>query len=800
MKMSTKLNGEPLWRLAVLRPQPVIWNGADEITLGARGGIALAVVLYLVMTRSGGIERAELIQIFQGMAGGGPDRSHLRRILHDLRKTFGSEAITGEERVQWQLPVSVDAEELLALTPETMPDDTLSIYQGDFLSGWDKLKHAGRFWSWVKERRGECRRHAFALLDRRASATAELGEWERVRTIGRRIAALWPGREEGYRWELEALEQLELFTDARERYADAERTLQDTALSPSLIELGRRLRQQRDTRHRSPEPSMLQENTGTTSTGATVDGKGTAAEHSEPPTLRANPMEVGSGDEVEATRGESPPGIGATSGASVEPMIGAKAEALHESARAADRPRLRPGDHSPGQSGWAASAADPRIRPRISSTAGPRRRRWIALGALMAVLVVAVVAFPWHRMTEAGDSGRRGAGGKIPVCRDGTGRAALVREVYHRGWGIDAGSEFTKAWYLKNDGRCRWADGFKVVRQSPTMSAETRFIVAADTLRLGKEVLPGDSVVIRIRMWAPDAHAVVRDRWSLLDASAGTVNVDGSPYLPVELIVRKSPVALCRPNELVAELVARSHAERRIMAAGSEFAASWTLINPRLCAWPSGTRLHRRGSGLGSLSGATRSVGITDGVLPGETVTLRIPMRAPTHTGTYEEEWELAANDGTTRPIAGGRSVWVRIESVSPGEAAHLRAERCGTGEVIAGFVSETVRDFTELPPDRVFEKTWTIRNPGTCRWEAPMKLQFKRSTGPRLSLVDEVLVEGSVLPLEPYSFTVRMRTPLQPGTYSEYWELMGPGEEVVAIPNNDEVWVTIVVPVGASR
>lgn len=794
---------EPLWRLEVLRPQPVIWNGKAEITLGARGGIALAVALYLMLTRTEATERAELIQIFQGLAGGGPDRSHLRRILHDLRKTFGSDAIAGEERVQWRVPVAVDAEELLALTPETMPDDTLSIYQGEFLSGWDQLKHAGRFWGWVKQRRDEFRRHAFTLLHRRASSAAEAGEWERVRTIGRRISTLWPGREEGYLWELDALEQLGLIAEARGRYADAERALADhsAAVSAPLAERGRHLRQQLEARSRRvAEPPLLQENADTPRSGASptlpMAAESGAEAESDPaafPTaLRrhtSDPPATGAPSEGVQT---IPDGVSAGIGASVGTVAPSHADTPHLSVGAVDHRRTPPGPRSPDQPEWSASEAGLRSEPGTTSKATPRGRRWLGLAALIVVLVIVIVALPWRRRAGADDVGRDEAGRGIPVCRDGTGRAALVREIYHRGRGIDAGSEFNKAWYLKNDGRCRWEEGFVVVRQSPTQPAGPRFSLASDTFRLGKEVLPGDSVVVRIRMRAPDAHAVVRDRWSLLDASAGTVNIDGSPYLPVELIVRKHPVALCRPEEVVAELVARSYAERRVVAAGAEFTASWTLINPRLCAWPANTRLQRKDPERGPLSGGTRSMAVGDIVLPGETVTMRVAMRAPASLGGYEEEWELATLGGTPRPIAGEPSVWVRIQSVSPGEVAQLRPPRCGPGEAQASFLGETIRDSTELPRDRPFEKTWSIGNRATCRWEAPMTLRFKRSEGARLSLEDEVPVRGVVLPEEPYSFTVPMRAPLKPGVYSEYWELIGAGGEVVAIPNNDEVWVTI--------
>jgi hypothetical protein len=146
-KMHTTEDIEPLWRVEVLRPQPIIWHGENEIPLGERGGKALTVALYLIMTRTRETARSELLQVFVAMAGGGLDRDYLRRIVHDLREMFGSGAVRGRERIQWDLPVTVDADELLALTPETMPDDTLSLYQGDFLSGWDDAKHAGRFWT-----------------------------------------------------------------------------------------------------------------------------------------------------------------------------------------------------------------------------------------------------------------------------------------------------------------------------------------------------------------------------------------------------------------------------------------------------------------------------------------------------------------------------------------------------------------------------------------------------------------------------------------------------------------------------
>src|SRR5687768_13885848 len=125
--MQTTEESQSRWRIEVLRPQPVIWCGQNEIPLGERGGKALAAAIYLIMTRTRETARAELLQVFLGFAGGSLDRDYLRRIVHDLREVFGSGAVRGRERIRWELPLTVDAEELLALTPETMPDDTLSL-------------------------------------------------------------------------------------------------------------------------------------------------------------------------------------------------------------------------------------------------------------------------------------------------------------------------------------------------------------------------------------------------------------------------------------------------------------------------------------------------------------------------------------------------------------------------------------------------------------------------------------------------------------------------------------------------
>ena len=735
-----------VWRLEVLRPLPRITGGGEEIALGERGGVSLAVALYLILTRDRETRRQDLVEIFRGMSGGGLDRERLRRIVHTLRQTFGASAISAtKEGLQWQLPIETDVDELLEMMPDRMDNPELPLYGGDFLSGWEKEGHAGRFGAWIKERREEYRAQAFHLIDTRARLSRDEAKWDEMRRAGARMAALWPAREEGYLWEVLALEGAGDLVRAEARFQEASAAIARSGkVSDALAKLGERLRKRREAE---------------------------IAQRAADPAVEAHP----------------PDSIGPVEGSGTELIVtdGATAELTVGGSEA-----LSP---APDLGAWGVPPGGPMAEgtfalggPPPHSAAPPRSgrsavKRGLAVGALCLALGVAWLA-----------SGTPGQPDDPPPCRDGLGRATLVREVYHTGKGVDAGSSLRKVWVLENDGPCRWDRGFRVVRQPPDSQGVPRLVVPAETLRLERRVLPGDSASIAVPMKAPVTHAHVRERWSLLDASGSSVTVDGSPYLPVDLLVRRRPVPFCRPDEMAAMIVSTSHDERQVLAAGTEFEGTWTLINPRLCAWRPEVALERTGERSHELSGAIDRVMAGDTVLPGEAVTFRVPMRAPVQPSTYAEDWELVAPGGTHIPVSDLASVRISVHVASPGESAQLRVPPCGRGEAQAGFVSETLRDSTPLAPDRSFQKVWTLRNIGNCRWDGSMALHFTSSIGNRMSLVDEVPVVGMVLPEHTYSFVIPGRSPVQPGVYTEKWQLRNRYGDVVPIPNVNAVWMTI--------
>ena len=90
-----------------------------------------------------------------------------------------------------------------------------------------------------------------------------------------------------------------------------------------------------------------------------------------------------------------------------------------------------------------------------------------------------------------------------------------------------------------------------------------------------------------------------------------------------------------------------------------------------------------------------------------------------------------------------------------------------------AAFVDDvTIPDDTPVAADETFDKTWRIRNSGTCLWEAGTTLI--RVSGDDLSDVDTLTVPATE-PDQELELTVTMKAPAAPGTYRSNWQLQTP-------------------------
>ncbi len=91
-----------------------------------------------------------------------------------------------------------------------------------------------------------------------------------------------------------------------------------------------------------------------------------------------------------------------------------------------------------------------------------------------------------------------------------------------------------------------------------------------------------------------------------------------------------------------------------------------------------------------------------------------------------------------------------------------------------AAFVIDvTVPDGSEFPPGSAFDKTWRLRNTGTCTWNTGYQLAFVG--GSQLGAPSAVNVPHEVAPNSTVDITVSMVAPQTQGKYRSNWQMRNP-------------------------
>jgi hypothetical protein len=84
-----------------------------------------------------------------------------------------------------------------------------------------------------------------------------------------------------------------------------------------------------------------------------------------------------------------------------------------------------------------------------------------------------------------------------------------------------------------------------------------------------------------------------------------------------------------------------------------------------------------------------------------------------------------------------------------------------------------TVKDGTVFATNAVFEKTWRLKNIGTCTWTRDYRLVF--STGERMDGPQAIGMPENIDPGETVDLTVELIAPDEAGRYRGYWQLSTP-------------------------
>ena len=109
-----------------------------------------------------------------------------------------------------------------------------------------------------------------------------------------------------------------------------------------------------------------------------------------------------------------------------------------------------------------------------------------------------------------------------------------------------------------------------------------------------------------------------------------------------------------------------------------------------------------------------------------------------------------------------------------------------------ASLVGENPPDGALLKPGEYFWKTWTLRNTGTCAWDASFKLIYW--SGDLMGGLSSYALP-EVLPNEQKDISIYLKAPETDGTFTGYWRLQTPWNADFGVgETNESFYVQVVV------
>ena len=153
-----------------------------------------------------------------------------------------------------------------------------------------------------------------------------------------------------------------------------------------------------------------------------------------------------------------------------------------------------------------------------------------------------------------------------------------------------------------------------------------------------------------------------------------------------------------------------------------------------------------------------------------ETVIAELTQTAAANTPTAPSTATYIPAEKTATPVP--TSV-ITTETPTPTTTATTVPVASPTDEFCdnAAWVSDiSVQDGTEMSPGQAFEKTWRIKNTGTCTWTENYRLAFgygEEMNGQSRALGNAVAPNASI------DVTVVFSAPLTAGNYQSYWRMI---------------------------
>lgn len=325
-------------------------------------------------------------------------------------------------------------------------------------------------------------------------------------------------------------------------------------------------------------------------------------------------------------------------------------------------------------------------------------------------------------------------------------------------------------------------------------AAAGRWEAVRETAKAGREKIPG---------WAGGAAWIEEANRKLARRRTGRVGTAGLALCVVAALLVFGPrssgaAAECRPGESRAHLIRQTYSAEANLAirTGHRYTPTWYLKNVGTCSWARGARAVRtrvlRNAALSTGSG----VRIVDRPVPPDSIVeIEVPVRGPSGSGSFGEDWILLDPSGRRIRLTGGDTLQVRLQVTAE------TLPRCRSGGIVAELLAQSHpgRD-TRMRPGERFVSEWVLANRGTCMWDTTLALRFHSTSGRRLSSgsFGPVRMTQQIRPTEAYTFEVPMAAPAAEGSYRESWELTG--ADALAIPVSDAPTADVRIVVSATK
>lgn len=208
-------------------------------------------------------------------------------------------------------------------------------------------------------------------------------------------------------------------------------------------------------------------------------------------------------------------------------------------------------------------------------------------------------------------------------------------------------------------------------------------------------------------------------------AATATVLPSPNPYLATSTpeMTPTPTVPPTQPNLIAAadqaSFVRENYPDNSVLKPGEKFVKTFEIKNAGSIPWTTSYSLVLDTAHQNETLGSPSQINLPQETPPGSTVSLSIPLTAPTTPGTYTVYWTLKNESRETIPVDGGSQVWVKIAVCDPNQPCNPPVAGGGTVNgvtaTLTGFSSDSSSatvDFCITVPN--------LPNPNYARAYAP--------------------------------------------------------------------------------